>query len=212
MMQGLIGQVHAVEAARVDVAELATAGTLWGTLAVGHNTVTVGVTAGHKRFGAVTLQGQLAYGRALFMSSSDAARKVIALAVGLALMAVGAVVAAFAVFGGDDSSAPGPRPSPSTPTTCMPFAVDCQPGGGTGGVSPTPLPSPPRPSASCAPFDWPCSTGGTMSGSGGSTGGATPVPSFPGDDCPAPGGSDGGTSAVSPSDLPETCPEAQQAV
>ncbi|MFF4188174.1 hypothetical protein ACFYZ9_33765 [Streptomyces sp. NPDC001691] len=89
------------------------------------------------------------------MSSSDASRKAVALAIGLALIAVGAVIAAFSVFG-DDSSAPGPRPSQSPPATCSPFAVDCHTGGSTGssgGTEPTPPPTPrpPVPGDDCLP-------------------------------------------------------------
>ena len=91
------------------------------------------------------------------MSSSDASCKAIALAVGLALIAVGAVIAAFSVFSGDDSSAPGPRPSVSPPATCSPFAVDCHTGesssGSSGGTEPTPplTPRPPVPGDDCLP-------------------------------------------------------------
>uniref|UniRef100_UPI003F4926A8 hypothetical protein n=1 Tax=Streptomyces sp. CA-136453 TaxID=3240050 RepID=UPI003F4926A8 len=108
-------------------------------------------SARRKGFGAVTVQGQLHDERALFMSE-EARKKAVALALGLVLIAAGAVIAAFSVFGSADASAPGPRPSPSTPATCSPFAVDCPTGGGSGGVDPTPTPRPPVPGDDCIPL------------------------------------------------------------
>ncbi|MFF9192600.1 hypothetical protein [Streptomyces rochei] len=104
------------------------------------------------------------------MTESAPSRRTVGLIVGVALIVVGAVLAAFAVFGGSDGTAnPDPTPPPTTsqPTT-----------GPTPG-DPSPNPSDPEPTgAPCNVFDPECG--------GSTTGGTEPTP------MPTPSGGSGG--------------------
>ncbi|WP_328333443.1 hypothetical protein [Streptomyces sp. NBC_00455] len=91
------------------------------------------------------------------MSAPAPSRRAVGLVLGAALVIIGAVIAAFAVFGGSTAPDPGPKPSTSSqptdtpptgePTgdpTCPVFDAECQAGGGDGGTGgATPQPSSP---------------------------------------------------------------------
>ncbi|MFI9052450.1 hypothetical protein [Streptomyces sp. NPDC053427] len=77
------------------------------------------------------------------MSVPKPSGRLVALMVGVALVVVGAVLAAYAAFGGSDGSSPSPGPSPSA--SCNIFDPECAPGGDSGGGDPTPTPSDPGP-------------------------------------------------------------------
>jgi hypothetical protein len=73
------------------------------------------------------------------MSDRPSRRSLGALVVGVALIVVGAVLAAFAVFGGEQD-APAPEPSPTA--SCNIFDPECGPG-----PEPTAGPTEPEPSS-----------------------------------------------------------------
>ncbi|MBT2396281.1 hypothetical protein [Streptomyces sp. ISL-100] len=91
------------------------------------------------------------------MSAPAPSRRTVGLILGAVLVIVGAVIAAFAVFGGSTEPDPDPTPSSSSqptdapptnePTgnpTCPIFDAECQAGGGDGGTGgTTPQPSSP---------------------------------------------------------------------
>ncbi|MEV5666288.1 hypothetical protein [Streptomyces flaveolus] len=105
------------------------------------------------------------------MSDRPSRRRLGALLAGVALTVVGAVLAAFAVFGGDpDAPAPGPAPSPSA--SCAVFDWDCQ--------EPTAAPEPSDPPTTAVPTGSPVIPTSPIprveptspgDGTGGSTGG-----------------------------------------
>ncbi|MFE1289694.1 hypothetical protein [Streptomyces sp. NPDC058751] len=95
------------------------------------------------------------------MAQPAPSRRTVGLIVGIALLVIGAILAAFAVFGGGDGTT-APEPSTS-PTSARPSAPEPTPN------QPTPSPTAPEPSpTSCNIFDPECpgGTGGTSNGSG----------------------------------------------
>lgn len=96
------------------------------------------------------------------MSDSPSRRRFGALVVGVALIVVGAVLAAFAVFAGDPE-APAPEPSPTS--SCNIFDPECEPGPEPTAGPTEPEPSSPPVSTTPPPGD---DSGG---GNGGTTGG-----------------------------------------
>ncbi|MGC4950969.1 hypothetical protein ACLQ2N_32855 [Streptomyces sp. DT224] len=102
------------------------------------------------------------------MSVSPCRRRFGALAVGVALIVVGAILAAFAVFGGDPQ-APDPKPSQ---TACNVFDPEC--GGSPTPTGPTePSSTPQLPSPTVAPPDGSGGTSEGGTGGGGTDGGGT---------------------------------------
>ncbi|WNZ14917.1 hypothetical protein [Streptomyces sp. 11x1] len=105
------------------------------------------------------------------MAESAPSRRTVALVVGVALVVIGSVLAAFTVFGGSDSSTTAPDTPPTSEQSADPS---------TPPVSTPPMPPDPTGTA-CSIFDPECDSGST-------TGGTMPTPTA------VPSDGDGGTS------------------